>query len=72
MVRVDAPNGDAIFTLDQPSTVPAGLDDPEITALGTEFDQKVAHLLDVIGVDVDGVFAARERPSPLTRRRPMP
>ncbi|TPG35045.1 DUF302 domain-containing protein [Mycolicibacterium hodleri] len=59
----DDANGDAIFTLDQPSTVLAGLDDSEITAVGAELDQKVAHLLDVIGVDANGVFSARERPS---------
>jgi hypothetical protein len=62
LIRDDT-NGDAIFTLDQPSTVLAGLDNSEITAVGRELDQKVAHLLDVIGVDADEVFSARDRPS---------
>jgi uncharacterized protein (DUF302 family) len=59
----DDGNGQAIFTLDQPSTVLAGLDNSEITAIGRELDQKVAHLLNVIGVDADAVFTAGDRPS---------
>lgn len=59
LIHADA-HGDAIFTLDQPSTVLAGLDTPEITAVGRELDQKVAHLLNVIGVDAHAAFSARD------------
>lgn len=44
-------HGNAVFALDQPSTVFAGLDDPRITEVGHELDRKVTALLAVIGVD---------------------
>lgn len=48
-VVVQAGAGDqAIFTLDRPSSVFAGLGRPEITAVGVELDRKVARLLEVI------------------------
>jgi uncharacterized protein (DUF302 family) len=44
--------GDAVFTLDQPSTLFGSLGDSRITEVGHELDAKVAGLLAVIGVDV--------------------
>ena len=45
--------GDAVFGIDQPSTVFAGLDDPEVAATGVLLDGKVSGLLRAIGVGVD-------------------
>lgn len=44
--------GDAVFSLDQPSTLFASLQDPQISAVGRELDDKVRGLLSAIGVDV--------------------
>lgn len=48
----EADDGTAVFVLDQPSTVFAGLGRDEITAVGHELDIKVAHLLGSLGVPV--------------------
>jgi len=45
--------GDAVFSIDQPSTVFAGLYDPEVAATGLLLDRKVSGLLRSIGVAVD-------------------
>ena len=49
-------DGDAIFTMDRPSTAFASLGIPEVTAVGEVLDRKVAALLRVIGVNADDVF----------------
>jgi uncharacterized protein (DUF302 family) len=59
LVHADA-NDDAIFSLDQPSTVLASLGLAAITEVGRELDHKVAALLAVIGVDAQASFAARD------------
>lgn len=46
-------HGDAVLSLDQPSTLFGSLGDPEISAVGRELDDKVRNLLAVIGVDVE-------------------
>lgn len=56
LIHGDA-RGDAIFTLDQPSTLFASLDHPAVTDVGLELDRKVANLLAVIGVDAAAAFA---------------
>lgn len=56
LVHSDA-GGDAIFTLDQPSSLFASLNDPAVTDVGRELDRKVAHLLKVVGVDAATAFA---------------
>ena len=43
----------AVFSLDQPSTVFASLDHPDISQVGRDLDAKVRNLLKVIGVDTD-------------------
>jgi hypothetical protein len=59
LVHADA-NDDAIFSLDQPSTVLASLGVAAISEVGHELDHKVAALLAVIGVDAQESFAARD------------
>ncbi|CAN5156279.1 hypothetical protein BH09ACT8_BH09ACT8_54780 [soil metagenome] len=43
----------AVFSLDQPSTVFASLEHPEISQVGRDLDAKVRNLLKVTGVDTD-------------------
>jgi uncharacterized protein (DUF302 family) len=45
------PSGCAVFAIDRPSTVFAGLDNNDIAATGVSLDHKVAALLRAIGVD---------------------
>ncbi len=45
--------GEAVVSLDQPSTLFGSLAHPEIYAVGRELDDKVRNLLAVIGVDVE-------------------
>jgi uncharacterized protein (DUF302 family) len=59
LVHADA-NDDAIFCLDQPSTVLASLGLDAITEVGRELDHKVVALLAVIGVDAQSSFAPRD------------
>jgi hypothetical protein len=44
--------GDAVFSLDQPSTAFGSLGIDEVTRIGVELDDTVAALLKVLGVDV--------------------
>jgi hypothetical protein len=44
--------GDAVFSLDQPSTAFGSLGIDEVTQIGVELDDTVAALLKVLGVDV--------------------
>jgi uncharacterized protein (DUF302 family) len=48
--------GDAVFTLDQPSTLFASLADPRITQVGHDLDTKVADLLSLMGIDAAAAF----------------
>ncbi len=57
LVYSDA-DGDAVFTMDQPSAAFGSLGIDEVTSVGKELDRKVARLLQVIGVDADEAFAA--------------
>jgi uncharacterized protein (DUF302 family) len=59
LVHADA-DDDAIFSLDQPSTVLASLGLDAITEVGLELDHKVAALLAVVGVDAWASFAPRD------------
>ena len=49
--------GWAVFILDQPSTVFAGLGVPDVTKVGLDLDRKVAGLLRAIGVRVPETLA---------------
>ncbi|OBG28031.1 hypothetical protein A5764_26465 [Mycobacterium sp. 852002-51057_SCH5723018] len=55
LVHSDA-GGDAIFSLDQPSSLFASLNDPAVTDVGRELDRKVARLLTVLGVEAAAAF----------------
>jgi uncharacterized protein (DUF302 family) len=50
-------DGNAIFSLDRPSTVFAGLNHPGVAEVGAVIEGKVAALLRVLGVDTDGALA---------------
>jgi uncharacterized protein (DUF302 family) len=47
--------GNAVLGLDQPSTLFGSLGHPAISAVGRELDDKVRHLLTVMGVDVTSI-----------------
>jgi uncharacterized protein (DUF302 family) len=49
-------SGEAVFIIDQPSTVFAGLADDRVTPVGIELDQKVAALLEAAGVPVPAIL----------------
>jgi uncharacterized protein (DUF302 family) len=49
----------AVFSIDQPSTVFANLGVHEVTAVGESLDRKVAALLQVIGVDARAAFGVQ-------------
>ncbi|MCV7228175.1 DUF302 domain-containing protein [Mycolicibacterium komossense] len=49
--------GNAVLSLDQPSTLFGSLGHPAISAVGRELDDKVRHLLTVMGVDVRSMTA---------------
>ena len=49
-------NGDAIFTMDKPSTAFGSLGIAAVTEVGLSLDRKVANLLRVIGVDPGSAF----------------
>ncbi|GAA3830931.1 hypothetical protein [Streptomyces chiangmaiensis] len=50
--------GEAVFAIDQPSTVFAGLGVPEVTAVGHELDQKLVALLELLRVEVPSSLRA--------------
>jgi uncharacterized protein (DUF302 family) len=52
-------SGDAVLSLDQPSTLFGSLGHPAISVVGSELDDKVRHLLNVMGVDVESFAAGR-------------
>ena len=51
-------DGNAVFSMDQPSAAFGSLGFTEITTVGLDLDRKVAKLLRVIGVDADQAFGA--------------
>jgi hypothetical protein len=55
LVYSDA-NGDAVFTMDKPSTAFGSLGIAAVTEVGLGLDRKVANLLRVIGVDPGSAF----------------
>jgi uncharacterized protein (DUF302 family) len=50
------PDGDAVFSIDQPSSAFGSLGIADVTEVGVGLDRKVANLLRVIGVDVPDPF----------------
>jgi uncharacterized protein (DUF302 family) len=50
------PDGNAVFSMDQPSAAFGSLGIPEVTKVGESLDRKVANLLRVIGIDVEQAF----------------
>jgi hypothetical protein len=57
LVYSDA-DGNAVFSMDQPSTAFGSLGIAEVTEVGLSLDRKVANLLRVIGVDPGEAFDA--------------
>jgi uncharacterized protein (DUF302 family) len=55
----EADDGTAVFVLDQPSTVFAGLGTAEITAVARELDAKVADLLTLLDVPLPKELASK-------------
>jgi uncharacterized protein (DUF302 family) len=55
LVYSDA-DGNAVFSMDQPSSAFGSLDIAEVTEVGLSLDRKVANLLRVIGVDPGEAF----------------
>jgi uncharacterized protein (DUF302 family) len=53
-------HGEAVFALDQPSTLFGSLGDPRITEVGHELDAKVAAVLAAIGVDAGAALSPAE------------
>ena len=51
-------DGNAIFTMDQPSPAFGSLGIAEVTKVGEGLDRKVANLLRVVGVDAGQAFAS--------------
>ena len=56
LVYSDA-DGNAIFTMDQPSAAFGSLGIAEVTKVGEGLDRKVVNLLRVIGIDAEQAFA---------------
>jgi uncharacterized protein (DUF302 family) len=50
--------GEAVFAIDQPSTVFAGLGIPEVTEVGYESDQMLSALLELLRVEVPATLRA--------------
>lgn len=55
LIHADA-DGNAVFSMDQPSAAFGSLGITEVTAVGYSLDRKVANLLRVIGIDADAAF----------------
>ena len=51
------PDGNAVFSMDRPSSAFGSLGIAEVTEVGLSLDRKVANLLRVIGVDPAEAFA---------------
>jgi len=54
------PDGNAVFSMDQPSSAFGSLGIAEVTEVGLSLDRKVANLLRVIGVDTGDAFGVEE------------
>ncbi|MFE2600987.1 DUF302 domain-containing protein [Streptomyces sp. NPDC059396] len=67
LVHSDA-SGMAVFALDQPSTVFAGIGIPQVSEVGVELDRKVAGLLRGIGVEPPRALTDSTAPQGGTRR----
>jgi uncharacterized protein (DUF302 family) len=52
------PDGDAVFSMDQPSTAFGSLGIADVTEVGRGLDRKVTNLLQVIGVDPGDAFGS--------------
>ena len=50
-------NGNAVFSMDQPSKAFGSLGSAEVSEVGRELDRKVVALLEVVGVEAAGAFA---------------
>ncbi|MGH9208304.1 MAG: DUF302 domain-containing protein [Acidimicrobiales bacterium] len=50
-------DGNAVFTMDRPSTAFGSLGIAEVTKVGEALDRKVANLLRVVGIDAEQAFA---------------
>jgi hypothetical protein len=50
-------DGNAVFTMDQPSVAFGSLGIGEVTKVGEGLDRKVVNLLRVIGIDAEQAFA---------------
>ena len=57
LVHADA-DGNAVFSMDQPSAAFGSLGVADVTSVGEALDRKVANLLRVIGVDAEEAFGA--------------
>ena len=57
LIYADA-DGNAVFSMDQPSAAFGSLSIADVTKVGESLDRKVANLLRVIGVDADQAFGA--------------
>ena len=57
LIYADA-DGNAVFSMDQPSAAFGSLGIAAVTKVGESLDRKVANLLRVIGVDADQAFGA--------------
>ena len=57
LVYADA-DGNAVFSMDQPSAAFGSLGIAEVTEVGLSLDRKVANLLRVVGVDAAEAFGA--------------
>jgi uncharacterized protein with beta-barrel porin domain len=55
LIHVDA-DGNAVFSIDQPSSAFGSLGIADVTKVGESLDRKVANLLRVIGVDAQEAF----------------
>jgi Domain of unknown function DUF302 len=55
LIYADA-DGNAVFSMDQPSLAFGSLGIPDVTKVGEGLDRKVANLLRLIGVDADQAF----------------
>jgi hypothetical protein len=50
------PDGNAVFTMDQPGPAFGSLGIDQVTAVGAGLDRKVVNLLGIVGVDVGHAF----------------
>ena len=63
LIYADA-DGNAVFSMDQPSAAFGSLGIAEVTKVGESLDRKVANLLRLIGVDADRGFRGLRRRNP--------